>query len=222
MEFFNNKNIKFNTITTKAATERAAKESLRAGKVFNVNLSDISFFVQKNKEISLAIAIVVGVLVFLNNFVTEKTSFISTLDQQIQSYTEKENPLKNWQKIEKENKNFFQDFPAPISESFFIEELSLLASRHNITISQYVPVGMVEEGFYKKISVRLDCEAKSFKDVLMLLYDIEHSMFSMRVDDLKMMLKQDDFSDKEGVLSIKILTSSVQLKEKDDKKNLSK
>ena len=44
----------------------------------------------------------------------------------------------------------------------------------------------------------------------------------MRVEDLKIVLNQDSFSNKDDMLNIQILTSSVQLKEKDDKKKLSK
>jgi len=90
--------------------------------------------------------------------------------------------------LEEKNKNqsiydqFIKSFPENIPKDLMIGQLSDLATRSNIRIISVSPANSKEDEFMKLTSVNLQVEAKTYEDLILFMFDIEHSLYSLRID----------------------------------------
>jgi hypothetical protein len=215
MDFFNTKEIKFNTVSS-----QTPKMSNKPG-----GLQEMLFLLQEKKELAITAVIVLGSVFFLFSFTGEKNGIISGLDQKIADYSQKEAPLKEYQKTQKENKDFFTTAPMALSEGNFINEIATLASKRNIKILSYVPVSPTVAGFYQKINVNMNCAADSFQEAMLFLKDVESSPFSIRIDAWSAGIDpraQSDVNKPSETIAMQITFSSIHLNERNAKKDKNK
>lgn len=209
MDFFNTKEIKFNSITPKTSPKPAGSGVLVA-------------LIKKKKEQALAILFVVGTGFFLFTYLSEKQGMISEFDQKIADYRQKEKPIEEYKKIQRENRSFFAEAPQSLSENGFINEIASMASRRNVKIISYAPVSPFVASFYKKIIITVECVAPNFQDAMFFLKDIEDSPRSIRIDSWQARsdtLQQSEEEKKNSnVVSMQVTFSSIYLNEKNDKK----
>ncbi len=216
MDFFNTKEIKFNTFSSQTPKKTNKPDALQ----------ELLFLLQEKKELAITAVIVIGSVLFLFSFMGDKNGMISELDQKIADYSSKEDPLKEYKKTQEENKEFLTAAPLSLSEGSFINEIASMASKRNIKILSYVPVSPTVAGFYQKINVNMNCAADSFQDAMLFLKDVESSPFSIRIDAWSAGVDpraQIDAGNKASeAISMQITFSSIHLNEKDAKKDKNK
>lgn len=176
-----------------------------------------------------AIAVLVGIsfLIGIYLFLSSKIQLLSDLDQEIKTLTEKVTPVKDFKKLVDDEVALQKIIPKHLPENRFISVLTAYSGKRNIAIKSVTPPDVKEFGYYKAVSSQLSGQAKSFLELLLLVYDLEQSEFALKVENFTVNRAAGSFetvnstNDQKLVLTFSMTVTSIEVfsNEKNKKKN---
>ena len=124
----------------------------------------------------------------LMQFISGQIQKVKGLDADIQSMSDREDPVSHLKKAMAEDIVLMKNIPAPLLENKFIPELTEMAKKRNVVVTGISPPESGFFGFFRRSYSQVTGYCNNFKDAILFINDIEQSAFSLKVDSWEVSL----------------------------------
>ena len=186
-------------------------------KSFDINNIDFSsdLSILRKGGINLIRVVLVIVLFFSLKFVwNDYKDKKKALKSDIAKLEEKLIEVNKWRKLDAEKKDFVENFPKELSVAKMGEILSKIAAKNNSKISEFTPKESFfrngYETFMKEQHFQVSFVSNSYQNMLLFIYDLENSEYSIHLEDWNILESFDSALEKINIgCSIQIAALSL-------------
>lgn len=149
----------------------------------NIDIHQIKDAILKRPDVLVNILLIVLSLSGIIFLYTSKTQALKTMKSQINEKRSKIDIVKTQKVLEKEFKEFTEQYPKPLSSDKMIDRISELALSNNLQITSISPAVGKSNAFLEHTTVRFEITASDFNNMMLFMKDIEQSAYLLRVED---------------------------------------
>lgn len=153
----------------------------------NIDINDIDFSKIREKLLIRQDLVVNIGLIILSCFLMiyiyqDRKDERERLKNKIIALEQKSESIETYQAYQERLEEFMKKLPEEISSDTLISELTDIAVARNIQILSFTPAKQETRQYYDIIYVNLDVLADSYADIGLFIYDIENSIYDLRVE----------------------------------------
>ena len=148
----------------------------------NINAKQINEFVLKKPNITISILMVLVSFFFVFKFFSETQTNSQEIKRKIDEVQKKIDVINQYNQKLKEFNEYVDDLPQGLAGSGLIDTLTEIAEKDNIRVLSFSNSRFQSRQFYDLTSINLDISAKTYKDLLLFVYEIENSSHNLRVN----------------------------------------
>ena len=130
--------------------------------------------------------------------------------------------ISEYEATQKSLKKFVALAPkAPTEVNTIIEEISEIASQHNVQIVSFSPNKAQDYDFYTSLNIRLSISANSYQSIGLFIRDIEKSPYNLRVENWSAVWQEtydaifSDEQGQQGKITVDMEIASINLLQKE-------
>lgn len=150
----------------------------------NIDIGKLTKNLQHRKDILAGFVVIFIFIFFLNKIHSEHKQKISTLRTQAAALEEKIKVISQYEKARETLKTLLLSYPSGLSSmNDIVTTLNDLATRRNIQISAFSPLGQKNFDLYTTTNIALTVSASKYEDLGAFIYDIENSKDNLRIEN---------------------------------------
>lgn len=148
-----------------------------------IDVKQINDFIVKQPNVVVSMIIIFIAMIVSFNFFSEKQNEIKGVKTQVTTMQSKIDAIKQYNQTLTEFNTAFDALPQGLSGPALIDTITEIAQKHNVRVLSFSPIQVQSEEYYDRVIINMSLSAKSYKDLLLFVSEIENSTHNLRVNE---------------------------------------